>query len=260
LIDLHTHLLPGVDDGAENLASAVAMAQMARGDGVTTIVATPHRNPWAYCAEPEHAQQLLASVREACRAAGCDVELLLGGEAYIAPDLPDQLRRGIALTLNDSRYLLIEWPVDLYPAYSDRVIFELQVRGIVPIIAHAERYRVAQRNVHFLVPLIERGVVVQVTAGSLLGEAGPVTQRVAETMLVENLVHVLASDSHSVTRRPPVLSAARDRAAEVIGVERARALVEAVPRAILDNRPLSLPSPSPNRGNKPFWAFWRSEP
>jgi protein-tyrosine phosphatase len=259
LIDLHTHILPGVDDGAENLAVAVAMAQMARDDGVTTIVATPHRNPWAYCAEPDQARQLLAGLQKACHEAGCDVELLLGGEAHIAPDLPNQLRQGVALTINDTRYLLIEWPVDLFPAYSDRVIFDLQVRGIMPIIAHAERYRVVQRNVRFLVPLIERGLVVQVTASSLLGEAGPVTQHVAETMLVENLAHVLASDSHSVTRRPPVLSAARARAAELVGAERARALVEAVPRAIVDNRALSLPVPSPSRGNKPFWAFWRSE-
>jgi protein-tyrosine phosphatase len=259
LIDLHTHILPGVDDGAENLASSVAMARLARADGITTIVATPHRNPWSYCSEPEHARRLLESVRDACRAADCDVEILLGGEAHIAPDLPDQLRQGIALTINDSRYLLIEWPIDLFPPYSDQVIFDLQVRGIVPIIAHAERYRAVHRDTRFLVPLIERGVVVQVTAGSLLGDAGPVTRKVAETMLADNLAHLLASDSHSVTRRPPVLSTARDRAGEIVGAERAHAMVDEVPRLILDNRPLSLPAPNPGR-SRPFWAFWRSEP
>jgi protein-tyrosine phosphatase len=258
LIDLHTHILPGVDDGAEDLASSVAMARMARADGISTIVATPHRNPWSYCAEPEHARQLLESVRDACRAADCDVEILLGAEAHIAPDLPDQLRQGIALTINASRYLLIEWPVDLWPSYTDHVIFDLQVRGIVPIIAHAERYRVVQRDTRFLVPLVERGVVVQVTAGSLLGDAGPETRKVAETMLADNLAHLLASDSHSVIRRPPVLSAARARSRAIVGEERARAMVEAVPRAILDNRPLSLPAPNPSR-SRPFWAFWRSD-
>ncbi len=257
MIDIHTHILPGVDDGAENLASSVAMARMAQNDGIAVIVATPHRNPWSYCSEPAQAHLLLASVRNACVAAGCNVEILLGGEAYIAPDLADQVRRGVALTLNGSRYLLIEWPIDRYPDYSDQVIFELRVMGIVPIIAHAERYRFVQRNVGFLVPLIERGVAVQVTAGSLLGDAGSDVQRVAEKLIVDNLAHVVASDSHSIDRRPPVLQAARKRTGELVGESKARAMVVDVPRTIVDNLPLELPDPRPSR-SKPFWAFWRS--
>ncbi len=257
MIDLHNHILPGVDDGASDLDDALAMARLARDDGITTIVATPHRNLWSYHAEPADARRRLAELRQACAGAGCDVELLLGGEAYVAPDLAEQVRRGLALTINDGRYLLVEWPYDLYPPYSDQAIFELQVRGIVPIVAHAERYRVVRRNIHFLAPLVERGVIVQVTAGSLLGEAGPEVQRVAEALLVEGLAQVLATDSHSVTRRPPVLSAARDRAEDLVGAERAHALVGDVPRQILENRPVELPAPKVRR-TKGFWTFWRS--
>jgi protein-tyrosine phosphatase len=196
-------------------------------------------------------------VREACQAAGCPVEILLGGESMIAPDLADQVRQGAALTINDSRYLLVEWPFETYPSFSDQVIFDLQVRGIVPIVAHAERYAFVQRHAQALVPLVERGLVVQVTAGSLFGESGPDARRAAETLLRTNLAHLLASDSHGVDRRPPVLGPARTRAAELVGEARARALVEDVPRAIIENRPLALPAPKLMR-DRPFWAFWRA--
>jgi protein-tyrosine phosphatase len=257
LIDLHNHILPGVDDGAKDLAESLAMARVARNDGITTIVATPHRNSWCYAADLADAQRRLAEVQHACREDGCDVELKLGGEAYIAPDLANQVQTGLALTLNGSRYLLVEWPFDQYPLYSDQVIFELRVRGIVPIMAHAERYRVVQRDVYHLVPLIEHGVVVQVTTGSLLGDLGPEIQKVAETLLTEDLAHVLATDSHSLQRRPPVLSPGRERASQLIGAGRARAMVEDLPRQIVDNCAITLPPPKERRP-KPFWAFWRS--
>jgi protein-tyrosine phosphatase len=100
-------------------------------------------------------------------------------------------------------------------------------------------------------------VAIQVTASSLLGDAGPDVQRVAETLLTEDLAHILASDSHSLTRRPPVLSQACERASQLIGGERARAMVDDLPRQIIENRAISLPPPKQRRP-KPFWAFWRS--
>jgi protein-tyrosine phosphatase len=257
LIDLHNHILPGVDDGARDLAESLEIAHVARNDGITTIVATPHRNSWSYDADLVDAQRRLAEVQQACLQDGCGVELKLGGEAYVAPDLASQVQNGLAFPINRSRYLLVEWPFDQYPAYSDQVIFELRVRGIVPIMAHAERYRVVQRDIYHLVPLIEHGVIVQVNAGSLLGDLGPGIQKVAEALLTEDLAHVLATDSHSPRHRPPVLSSARDRASELIGAERARAMVEDLPRQIVENRAFTLPSPKQRRP-KPFWAFWRT--
>jgi len=257
VIDLHTHILPGVDDGAETLEDALAMARVAHDDGISTIVATPHRNPWSYRADRADAERRLEDVRQACRANGIEIRLLLGGEAYIAPDLADQVRGGLALTINGGRFLLVEWPYDQYPGYSEQVIFDLQVRGIVPIVAHAERYRIVQRDPSYLARLIERGVLVQVTASSLLGEFGPEIQKVTETLVTCGLAHLIASDSHAVDRRPPVLSAARDRAAALIGEVRARAMVTDVPRHVIDDELVELPPPT-LRKPQPFWAFWRS--
>jgi protein-tyrosine phosphatase len=257
LIDLHNHIMPGVDDGAETIEDSLAMARMAFDDGITTVVATPHRNSWTYDAPPDDAQRRLAELQDACRGAGCDLEILLGGEAFIAPDLGAQVKRGLALTINSSRYLLVEWAIDQFPAYADESVFNLRVQGIVPIIAHAERYRAVQRQVESLATLVRRGAMVQVTASSLTGEAGPNARRCAEQILLANLGHVLATDSHSIRRRLPVLSAARARAEELIGAERARSLVLDVPRLVLDNQPIELPEPI-ETPTKPFWAFWRS--
>lgn len=256
MIDLHNHLLPGVDDGAATLADSVDIARVARADGITAIVATPHRNPWSYRADRADAEGRLAEVAAACAEAGIDLQLFLGGESYVAPDLPEQVRSGLALTINAGHYLLVEWPYDQYPPYSEPVLFELQVRGLHPVMAHAERYRIVQREPARLAALIERGLVVQVTAGSLLGEAGPAVQRTAESLLEQNLAHLLATDSHSVAHRPPVLSLARERARALVGDERAWALVRDVPAAILEDRPLSLPAPAP-RKPRAFWEVWK---
>jgi protein-tyrosine phosphatase len=257
VIDLHTHILPGVDDGAQALPDALAMARVALEDGITTVVATPHRNPWSYRADRADAERRLEDVRQACRAEGLEIRLLLGGEAYMSPNLVEQVQSGLALTINGGRFLLIEWPYEQYPMYSERILFELQVRGIVPIIAHAERYRIVRRDPFALAPLVERGIMVQVTASSLLGEFGAETKRVTEMLLSHGLAHVIASDSHAVDRRPPVLRAARDRAVELVGEERAWAMVADVPRKVIDNESIELPLPK-LRKPQPFWAFWRS--
>jgi protein-tyrosine phosphatase len=257
VIDLHTHILPGVDDGASTVGDAVALARMASDDGVSTIVATPHRGPWAYREDRADAERRLEEVRLACQHAGIDVDLLLGGEVFIAPNLAEQVREGLALTINGGRYLLVEWAYDHYPAYSEQAIFDLRLRGIVPIVAHAERYRFVRRDPTYLATLIERGVLVQITASSLLGEFGLAIQKLAETLLVDGLAQVIASDSHGVSRRPPVLSKARDRAAELVGEARARALVVDVPRQIVDDVAIDLPTPRVRRP-RPFWAFWRT--
>src|SRR5579875_1386802 len=172
------------------------MARLAAADGITTIVATPHRNPWSYREGRADAERRLLEVRQACQREGIALCLLLGGESHIAPDLPHQLETGLALTINGSRYLLIEWPLADYPPYSDQVIFELQVRGIIPVVAHAERYRFVQRDPQGLARQVERGVLAQVTASSLLGEFGPRVRRVSEDLLTRGLAHLIASDSH----------------------------------------------------------------
>lgn len=256
MIDLHNHILPGVDDGASSTLEAVELARLARADGVATIVATPHRNAWTYREDRADAEARLTDLRLACRDVGVEMGLLLGGEAFIAPDLADQVQSGLALTLNNGRYLLVEWPVDQYPSWSDEAIFTLQVRGICPIVAHAERYRFVQREPDRLARLVERGVLVQITAASVLGDAGEAARHSAELLLRRGLAHVIATDSHGPTHRPPLLSPARERAREIVGEDRAWALVRDVPGQVVENLPVDVP-PAVSRPPKSFWSFWK---
>ncbi|HEX5415379.1 MAG TPA: CpsB/CapC family capsule biosynthesis tyrosine phosphatase [Chloroflexota bacterium] len=258
MIDLHCHILPGVDDGAETLADALAIGQMAYADGIRGIVATPHRRLDAFAAAPDVAAKLLDDVRSVARESGLALDLYLGGEAYIAPDLADQVRSGLALTINGGRYLLLEWPLREYPRFSEEIVFDLQVRGIVPIIAHAERYRFVQQDLARLAGFVERGALVQITAASLFSTINRGMRRTAEELLTRGLAHVIASDSHNVGRRPPILSRARERASELVGPARAGAMVTDAPRQIVENRPVELPEVV-LQARRSFWQFWKEE-
>jgi len=235
---------------------AVAMAQMASADGIRGIVATPHRHPRAYTAPRDDAERLLSEVRAASRESGLELEFYLGGEAYIAPDLVEQVQTGLALTINGGRYLLLEWPIREYPRFSEEIVFELQVRGIVPIIAHAERYQFVHSDLSRLAAFVERGVLVQITAASLTGAAGRGYRKMAETLLTTGLAHLIATDSHNVDRRPPILSQARDRACELVGQERALAMVNLAPHLIVENQPVALPAVV-TRPARAFWQLWK---
>jgi protein-tyrosine phosphatase len=233
MIDIHTHILPGVDDGAQTMEDAVAMAKMAVADGVGAMVATPHSMEWC----PEHGQDMLverlAALQENLDAHGIALQVHPGLEVHISPDTLTHLQHGRVFTINRTRYLLLELPLSAYPGYTDRIVFDLQIAGFIPIIAHPERNLVLQQEPERLHTLVERGVLAQVTAASITGVFGKQPREAARLMLRHRLVHVIASDAHSTGRRSPVLSGAVREAATLIGDEAANAMVEATPASIL---------------------------
>lgn len=215
MVDLHTHILPDVDDGARDEAEALAMLAAASNDGVTTIVATPHSHH-------VDAAAVLAGVsrlNSAAGDAGIAIDIVPGHEARISAELANRHRDGSLLTLNGTRWLLLEcylfddWPLHLIERSVDRLL----TAGLRPLLAHAERYPFVQRDPGSLRPLIERGVPIQINAGSLLRRDTDVERITAERLLRTRKAHVIASDAHNARYRPPVLSAAYDRAAEIAG-------------------------------------------
>lgn len=259
MIDLHAHILPGLDDGAANLDVAVAMARLAAADGVTTIVATPHSGEGQPGLER---QTLTAHVRElqtALDREGVTVSLVAGMEVYLVPDSAAQAAEGRLLCLGDSRYILVELPLFELPPYTEQALFELQVKGFAPILAHPERNAVLTHEPERLVPLVERGVLVQVTAGSLLGAFGRQVQESAVLLLERRLAHVIASDAHNASSRAPVLSAAVEAAAGVVGREAALAMVISLPRAILAGETVAAPPPLPTRSRRAGWLSVRRQ-
>jgi len=242
LIDLHSHLLPGIDDGAKDLATSLAMARMAAADGITTIACTPHILAGVYNNNGPAIRRAVAQLAESIAKAGIPITLVTGADVHIAPDLGVQLRDGRTLTLNNSRYLLLEPPHHVLPPRLEDLIFGLQAAGYFPIVTHPERLSWIEGHYDLIRRLVSSSVLMQITAGSVMGRFGRGPRYWAERMLDEGLCHLLATDAHNTEQRAPRLAEARDVVAQWLGDDEAINLVVRRPQGVLDNlSPADLP-------------------
>jgi protein-tyrosine phosphatase len=245
MVDLHCHVLPAVDDGAESLEQSLDFCRVALEDGVTTLAATPHQKPGQWDNSPEAIRQKVAELRSALEEAAISVEIVEGAEVHLSADLPDRVRERRVTTLGGTgRYLLLELPYQQSPLRVEETVFQLKLAGVTPVLAHPERVSYFTADMERLEKLVRLGCLSQVTAAALLGGFGEKTKDFSLRMLEEGLVHVISSDAHDTVYRPPVLSRARDAAAQVVGPERAAEMVSEVPLAICrgaDWEPWDLP-------------------
>ncbi|MBI2908162.1 MAG: hypothetical protein HYX92_10990 [Chloroflexi bacterium] len=254
MIDIHNHILPAIDDGAKSVEESLEMAQVALKDGVTVVVATPHSSDLEALPAGTYDSRL-EEVRLALKEQGLALKVVSGLENYLTLYLSKRWQSGEALTLGDGRYMLVEFPLSQYPLYTDEALFDLQIKGVTPIIAHPERNEAIQQDVGRLVKLVERGMLSQITTASLLGDFGSTAKRVAEMLLARNLAHIIATDAHVPHgNRSPVLSEGVAAAVRIVGREKAMAMVTAVPEAILAGKAVAVEPPVAAR---PRWAFWR---
>lgn len=236
MIDLHFHCLPGIDDGPLDWAAAVALCRAAEADGVTTIVATPHvlRDRWLN-EDAALRDQLVFKLNSLL---GGSPAVLPGCEYYFSSDaleLWEQGSGGPLTGLNRSNYLLVEFPALRIPEQAEAVLYELTVAGVRPVIAHPERNLVFAEQPDKLERLVEIGALCQVTASSITGAFGRAAQVAADEFFRRGLVHVVASDSHSIERRPPSMSKAREAVLQRWGREAESVLFDAAPEAIVGN-------------------------
>jgi protein-tyrosine phosphatase len=239
MIDLHFHCLPGIDDGPEVWEAAVALCRQAADQGTTHIVATPHvlRERWINDDSAARDSLLL------------QLNTLLEGRPAILPgceffysadvvDLWEQGKSGPLCGLNRSSYLLVEFPSTSIPRGVSHVFHELRILGVTPVIAHPERNLVFARDPELLQSFVREGAITQITAASVTGEFNERVQEICETFHDLGLVHLVASDAHSVERRPPHLAAAYEWARGEWGSEEAERIFIRNPQAVIENREL----------------------
>lgn len=262
MIDLHCHLLPGIDDGPPDLETSLAMARMAVADGITVTACTPHILPGLYNNSGPQIRQALEAFRAALARAEIPLRLCTGADVHVSPDLKEGLKSGRVLTLNDTRYFLFEPPHHVPSPQLEAHAFGLQAAGYVPVLTHPERLSWIESYYEIFERMAERGVWMQLTAGSLVGRFGRRPRYWAERMLDEGLCHILATDAHDPVKRMPLLAEARDAAARRIGEEEATNLVETRPQGILENKvPNSLltAASAAKEERAPWWQFRRRE-
>jgi protein-tyrosine phosphatase len=235
VIDIHSHILPEVDDGPKSWETCVEMCRMAATDGITHVVATPHAND-RYHYDREYLQGLVAHLQALV---GDSLKIGLGCDFHLSYDnVQDALTNPTRYVIENSRYLLVEFSNYSIPQQMTDSFHKLWDSGMTVVVTHPERNPILRENPQRIAEWAEQGCVIQVTGSALTGFWGERSRRVATWLLEHQAVHVLATDAHDTEKRVPILSTSRDAAAEICGQDVAEALVEANPRAIISNEPL----------------------
>jgi protein-tyrosine phosphatase len=209
MIDLHAHILPGMDDGASDISESIAMARVASGDGIKTIAATPHVLQGVFDNGKDEILSAVEKLNKTLREQNIAINILPGAEYNLETDLPHKLARGELLTINNNgRYLLVELPSVFLPGYTAQILYEIQLQGVIPIIAHPERNSSFINRPAALKEMISRGILAQITSASITGLFGKRVQQTAFSFLKQGLVHLVSSDAHSSRGRAPLLSRA----------------------------------------------------
>jgi protein-tyrosine phosphatase len=238
-VDIHCHLVPEIDDGAQSWDESFAMADMAVADGIATIIVTPHQLGTYSHNSGDAIRQKTVELQAQLDEQGIPLEVLPGADVRIDDGMVNGLRRGTVLTLADLRHhVLLELPHELYFPL-DHVLEDLRRAGLVGILSHPERNQGLLKDPDTVAALVDDGCLMQVTAGSLIGGMGPAPQAMAEWMLAHGLVHFLATDAHGPKSRRPLLSRAFERAAELTDWETATDLCCRNPAAVADGQPVA---------------------
>lgn len=256
MIDLHNHMLPGIDDGARDWEQSLEMARLAVEDGIEGVVCTPH---WCYGFYENTRSDILRAFqkfREKLEDRRIPLKVYPGAELHYNPDIPRRIWEETALTLNDTgRYALVELPHESLPENMERLFGSLLYQRVTPVISHPERNAGFLRHPHRLSRLIEMGALTQITAASLLGRFGSDIQKFTVFLMGHRMVHVLATDAHGVKGRPPRLAAAVKEAELIVGKEAARQMVLDTPIKIVRGEPVGTGEPIriDVSAYSPFW-------
>lgn len=235
MIDIHAHILYGLDDGPENEETTLAMLQSAQTDGIDRVIATPHYIFGANRYDPEVCRERYLAVAELIKRNHIAVELYMGNELFLDEYLPDSIKTKQCHTLAGSAYVLVELPVTGFPKNTENILYRILGGGHIPVIAHVERYKEVQSDPGILAQFLQMGCLTQINAASITGEAGRKLQGTARDILTGGMCQLVATDMHSDHGRTPRLADSYEIVKGWLGADRAAGIFEVNAGAILDN-------------------------
>jgi len=241
MYDLHSHILPNIDDGAKNMEMSLAMLHIAADNGTKGIVATPHVIEGEWLPAWDRILAECEQLKKMATDANLDLQIFPGGEVAIYRDILGQLTGPGAYCINGGRYLLVELPATHIPSFTADFFFTLQTRGITPILAHPERHPELAKKPEILAEWISTGVLSQMNGTSITGLMGERVMATAELLLTNNMVHVIGSDAHSIRSRNTNLTSAVEGITRLIGPEQAQQLLVINADNIIHSRDVDIP-------------------
>lgn len=236
MIDLHSHILPGLCDGSQNLETSLAMARMAVADGTTHLACTPHIYPGLYNNTKAGIANAMAKLQAELDQHEIPLRLVIGADVHMVPEVMPGLKQGVIPTLNGSRYFLLE-PSHHVPVVGFLEQIENYLHtGYIPVITHPERLRWLGDKYEEFLTAVRMGAWMQITAGAISGHFGKTARQFSERLLLDGYVHIIASDAHGTDRRPPILSEGIEQAIRILNDEtEVMRMISSRPQAILDN-------------------------
>lgn len=242
MIDIHNHVLIGIDDGPQTEEAAVGLLKQAIENGITDIIATPHHHSGAFLNPRSKVVERMEELIKIIENHQLDIKVYPGQEIRINGDMVNELQSGVSIPLNQSQYVLVEFSFTDVPNYVENLLYDLQMKGYIPIIAHPERCKPIIKNTDRLYEIVEKGAIAQITASSITGGLGEDLKKASLKMIENNLAHVISSDAHSADIRPFLLTEAYEVVSKELG-ENFTETLQFNAEAILHNKEVKVKPP-----------------
>ena len=243
MIDFHTHILPNVDDGSKSIDETFELLNEAKKAGFDTIISTSHYIEDYYNVNVSEREVWINAISKNLKKENNDLKLYLGNEVYLTENIMELLETGKATTINKSRYILFEFPMNTKPMNMYDIIYDMLQNKLIPILAHPERYSFVQKEPEIIYDLIQKGVLMQANYGSIIGRYGEKAQLMVRKFFENNMIHFLGSDVHKKNTIYPRITQALNEIKDIIGKEKLNELTTINPGMVLEDRKIDIDEP-----------------
>lgn len=245
MIDLHSHILPNIDDGSRSIEETFNLIKEAKEVGFEGVVLTSHYMENYYETDMPEREVWVKAIKENLKAKNIDIDLYLGNEIYLSENIIELLEKRNATTLNNTSYVLFELPLNIEPMNLYDIVYEMMQYKLVPILAHPERYSFVQKEPELVYDLIQKGVLMQANYGSIIGQYGEKAKIIVKKLFESNMIHFLGSDVHRQNTIYPKIPRILDEISEIVGEEKLNELTTRNPKLVLNNKRIDIDEPIP---------------